>query len=314
MVHRVDLHQLLLEYAEQQPSVTIHLGQAVQSVDPKGTVELADGSRVSADVIVGADGVHSVALSAVDKVPAPEPAEQTMYRFLIPTAKARDDPRGRPAVDKWVYANRLIAHTHFETSRQLVIYPCRDNELLNAATLLPIAFDPRPDELEDAWNNPGMPEDVIEALRDFPEELRNLVTLAEDVKHWRSVNRDCPTTFAKDNLVLVGDAAHPMKPTYGAGAGIGIEDAAVLGVLLSSQIRKEHVGKALAAYNTARYVRGVTVKYASEPPEAARRSSVPADEKLRDLTGNETPKDVVGFILAEDPLARANQALRAINA
>lgn len=65
----------------------------------------------------------------------------------------------------------------------------------------------------------------------------------------------------------------------------------------------------LEAYNNAPYVRGTTIKYASEPPEAARRASVPADEKLWNLTGTEVPKDVIAFILGEDPLDRANQAV-----
>lgn len=129
---------------------TANHGNDSPGTGKKNMVKLADGSRIIADVIVGADGVHSVALAAVDKVAAPEPAEQTMYRFLIPTAKARKDPRGQRALDRWSYVNRLVAHAHFETSRQLVIYACRNNDLLNAATLLPIAFDPRPDELEDA--------------------------------------------------------------------------------------------------------------------------------------------------------------------
>jgi len=85
-------------------------------------------------------------------------------------------------------------------------------------------------------------EDAKKAMQNYPAHFHRLFELADEVKHGAIAQRDCPTTFMQDLLVLVGDAAHPIHPTHGVGAGMGIEDAGVLGVVLDRDV----VGKDMA--------------------------------------------------------------------
>ena len=107
----------------------------VSNQDPDApSITLADGSVITADLVVGADGIHSLACEAVlgHKVEPASPAHYNCcYRFLIPAATLEADPETR----FWNYPNanhedgsgkpglRII--THNGTNRRMVSYPCR---------------------------------------------------------------------------------------------------------------------------------------------------------------------------------------------
>lgn len=67
-----------------------------------------------------------------------------------------------------------------------------------------------------------------------------------------------PPTWARDRVCIVGDAAHASSPHHGAGAGMCMEDAAVLSELLAhEQIRTTaDVVKAFAIFDKVRRPRG----------------------------------------------------------
>ena len=99
-VHRVDLHNELLRLAETDDSdvglkVKLCLSSKVVGASAEeGTVILTDGSVRKADLIVAADGVHSVLRDVVFGQEAPNASSTGLsaFRFLIPTAKLLDDP------------------------------------------------------------------------------------------------------------------------------------------------------------------------------------------------------------------------------
>ncbi len=65
-VHRADLHALLLTALQEQPRITVYTGALVTAARPDGTVELLRHDRadtISADLVVGADGIRSVVRS-----------------------------------------------------------------------------------------------------------------------------------------------------------------------------------------------------------------------------------------------------------
>ena len=64
--------------------------------------------------------------------------------------------------------------------------------------------------------------------------------------------------FSKGRICLVGDAAHASSPHHGAGAGMCIEDSAVLAELLADETvtSNQTVEKALAVYDHVRRERG----------------------------------------------------------
>ena len=216
------------------------------------------------------------------------------------------DEAARSFMLSYDWANVLAIFFNEDGSRNTVVYPCRGGTLINAATFTEADQDKA--ELGDSWNNPASVDDLVKVMQGFPKGLISVAKLGEDIKHWASGARDCPKTFAKGRLVVIGDAAHPMPPTWTAGAGTGIEDAAALGVLLSEGTTVDKVEKRLEMYNQVRYERGVTIKYASENvgKEQIERSKAKLDELCPGAT---IPEDMASYLWTEDVVARCQSLL-----
>ena len=101
-VHRVDLHTELLRLALQDGEgkgkglepATLKLGAPVAGIDTQaGVIELEDGSKHGADLVVAADGLHSVVRGvALEKEANPTPSGLSAFRFLVPTSRIKEDP------------------------------------------------------------------------------------------------------------------------------------------------------------------------------------------------------------------------------
>ena len=95
-IHRVDLHNELLRLATTdngRPKVKLLLSsRVVEANAEEGSVVLLDGSVKRADLIVAADGVHSVLKGVVlGGVSKASPTGLSAFRFLIPTERFLDD-------------------------------------------------------------------------------------------------------------------------------------------------------------------------------------------------------------------------------
>jgi salicylate hydroxylase len=301
-VHRADAHDILRETALAFPNVELSLRSPVESVDPEhATITLEGGEIHHADIIVGSDGIHSKAVHAIDNTLQVEKSSRNCYRFMVPTDKAMGDETTKAFLQSYDWTDILAIFLDKTGTRNTVMYPCRGGTLINAVTFTEAEDDK--EELGDAWNNPASVEDLVQVMDGFPEGLVSLARLGEDVKHWASGSRDCPATFFKGRLAIIGDAAHPMPPTWTAGAGTGIEDGAALGVLLDKNTTADKVQERLVLYNKARYERGVTIKYASENvgQEQVERSK----RKLEELIPGATiPEDMPKYLWTEDVIAR----------
>ncbi|KAF2151364.1 FAD/NAD(P)-binding domain-containing protein [Myriangium duriaei CBS 260.36] len=264
-VHRVDAHNVLKEKALSFASVRLVLGGEIHNVDTvSGTVTLADGSTIEADVVIGADGVHSRTVTSVDsQVVHAKPAGVNMYRWLVKIAEARKDPELAVWMDKMGLPSTHYTLGLADTKHFLVCYPCRDGELLNCATLQPATEDK--EELSGENHHfPDTVEEVVHLMRAWPKQYSALARLGMDVKRWSLLTRDVPKAYNKNRLVLIGDAAHPCHPTYGIGANLGIEDAGVLGMVLDPEVNTAAVTSRLDLFNDLRYERTAMIKRKSE--------------------------------------------------
>ena len=90
-IHRVDLHQELLRLAldGQDNPASLTLATAVEAVDEQGYIHLSNGTRIPADLIVGADGVHSTIRKAVldRELQTSAVSDLSAFRLLIPTSE-----------------------------------------------------------------------------------------------------------------------------------------------------------------------------------------------------------------------------------
>ncbi|KAF4974208.1 hypothetical protein FDECE_18693 [Fusarium decemcellulare] len=135
--HRVDLHSALTWLATRPDGlgvpVEIHLGSDVIGYNSsKPSITLAGSQEICADLVIGADGVHSLASQAVtgqENEPVAPSHSNQCFRFLIPSSVLEQDPETRfwnEDCDGWT---RLFPHD--ETKRRVVAYPCRDSNTIH---------------------------------------------------------------------------------------------------------------------------------------------------------------------------------------
>ena len=126
--HRVDLHEALRSMATSpdgpgRPAEIINGARAVNFDAEAGTVELGDGSKYSADLVVAADGVHSIACKYIGTYRPAIPSDTTVVRFLVPTSTLLADP----ATKDLITGDGVCAiYTTHSKDRWLVRYPCRE--------------------------------------------------------------------------------------------------------------------------------------------------------------------------------------------
>lgn len=131
-IHRVDLHNELLRLATSDTArglpVRIYLASEVVDASNEGTVTLQDGTTHTADIVVGADGLHSMLKGVVlgKNVTSPEPTGLSAFRFLIDTARLRVSASLSATLDKKGPGASLLADTReIAKERHIMWYACR---------------------------------------------------------------------------------------------------------------------------------------------------------------------------------------------
>jgi salicylate hydroxylase len=133
---------------------------------------------------------------------------QSCFRFLIPTEKAKANPITKAFLEKTGLDSMHIFSR--QKGQRLTMYPCRSGKLLNLGLFFMSGTNK--DEARSSWLNSGSLEDLMAQIQGWSAELRELCSMAEDVKLWSLDTRDPPRTFYRNKLVLMGDAAHPTLP------------------------------------------------------------------------------------------------------
>lgn len=258
LVHRADLHTALklksLSESGKGKPVNIHLSSKVTKIDEeKGEVILKSGEVFKGDIVVGADGIHSEVRSIVTgtNIPA-RPSGYCAFRFLIPRTTVLEVPEFKNYTEK----NGDI-QIWLGEDRRIVIYPCRDNTLLNFVCIHP---DSETSGSSDSWNDGGSKEDLIACYKDFYPPLIDVLKKATDIKLWKLLDRPTLKKWTNGRAALLGDAAHSFLPHLGQGGAQAIEDGVVLGTMFPLGITREEVPEHLEIYEKARYERATTIQ------------------------------------------------------
>lgn len=229
-LHRADLIDILAQGAR-DAGADICLSQPVSSVSPgpKPSLTLADGTDMTCDLIVGADGLHSTLRQALNGTLAPFFTRQVAWRAVVPNA-AGQGPEAR------VY---MGPHRH------LVCYPLRGGDLLNL-----VAVQERADWAKDSWSQSDDPQNLRRAFADFGPESQAMLDQVEEVNLWGLFRHPVAPVWQGGNTALLGDAAHPTLPFLAQGASLALEDAWILADQVMSGA--DPMAQALTAYESRR--------------------------------------------------------------
>lgn len=231
-VHRADLIDVLAN-ACRDAGVNIRLLQKAEAVTPgdRPSVTLANGDSFYADLIVGADGLHSVARKALNGTTAPFFTRQTAWRATVPNTM------GHPNV----------ARVHMGPKRHLVSYPLRGGSLVNI-----VAVQERMEWVEEGWAHRDKPENLRAAFADFGGDVPALLQEVTEVGLWGLFRHPVAQKWYGENTAILGDAAHPTLPFMAQGAVMAMEDAWVLADSLAGS---EDIKTGLALYQAKRHER-----------------------------------------------------------
>jgi salicylate hydroxylase/6-hydroxynicotinate 3-monooxygenase len=236
MMHRRLLHGAL---AGLVPRERIHLGRKLAGLDrTAGGLELAfDGERVKPDVVIGADGIHSVVRESLFGAERPAYTGRIAYRATYPAALL--EGASIDARCKWWGPDRHVVHYYTTAARDEIYF---------------IAVTPEPDFTDESWSTVGDRDMLLAAFKDFHPAVRAVLGAARDLRKWALVERDPMPSWGDDRVVLLGDACHPMAPAMAQGAASAMEDAIVLARCLRG-VPFEGVGRAFRRYEASRKAR-----------------------------------------------------------
>jgi salicylate hydroxylase len=215
-IHRADLHEILVRAVRRIDAAAIETGKRLIGVKCSGTAAVAhfaDGSSREAAVLIGADGTRSAVREALFDVSPPLFAGQIAFRCLLPAdAAAPFMSRGNAAV--FIGAARVF-----------------NRYLLRRGTVVNVVGIARSDRWrEEGWNTPAAPEEFLQEFAGFHRDVAALIERAppQSLIKWGLFVRPPLGDWSVGNVVLLGDAAHPILPFLGLGAALAIEDGIVL--------------------------------------------------------------------------------------
>lgn len=224
IVRRADLQAALVARVKAHPDIDLRLGTQFEDVAvyPKGvTVVQRSGTNRQQEpvlALIGADGVWSSVRHQIFPEAQPQFTGSIAWRG---TVDATQLPRGFNAqrVQLWMGTN---AH--------LVAYPMSGGKRINVVAVV-----------SGKWNRPGWsePGDVVEIGNHFsapqwPIAARMMIGAVDSWRKWALFAIRDGGAWNKGAIALLGDASHAMLPFGAQGAGMAIEDAAVIAKCLES--------------------------------------------------------------------------------
>ncbi|KAJ7726936.1 hypothetical protein B0H16DRAFT_1735435 [Mycena metata] len=229
-----------------------------------GSIELtfSDGSTATADILVGADGVHSAARGAMFKS-----LGDGYEQYIQPIFSGRIAYRG--VIPKAKFAETFPAHSaldHPEAPLNPVAKYCGKSMHVIAHPIGPIIgmnfFISRPEMEGKPYSEPMITEvtkeHVAGLFADWEPDVRSLAENVESYAGWAIHVVNPLPLCASGPAVLIGDAAsraHAMTPHQGMGGGQAIEDAHMLGCLLAhSSAVKANIPAVLKLYQELRLI------------------------------------------------------------
>jgi len=247
-VARNELVEIIGNAVAARANVTLKFSTHVVAVEPgesSSVVLFSDGSSQTFDIVIGADGIHSVVRPCVGGVDKPRFSGSAAYRALVPRSAVEDLP-----ID---VTNRMGPDRHVVS-----YFIGRNRSHLNL-----VCISPEDSWESESWTEQGTMEDLYSRFEGWSFDFLSLLGRVEEpVFRWALYDREPLEQWGIGTTTLLGDACHPMLPFMAQGSCQAIEDAVVLARCLSDVSTSDAVS-ALRRYEDARQGRTAQVQTSS---------------------------------------------------
>jgi salicylate hydroxylase len=243
-VHRADLHAIL---AGDLPPGSARLGLSCVGIEQQrgsAVATFSDGTSFEADLIVGADGIHSAVRNALFGAQPPQFTGNMCWRATVPFAAPPLD-YVTPDSSFWLGPRGHVVTYYVQGGRAVNIVAVAETAAW----------------VEESWTVASSREELLAGFQGWHPNLMRLFGQASTVFKWGLFDRDPMAQWSIGRVTLLGDAAHPMLPFLSQGAAMAIEDGFVLAASLAGQA--EDVPAALSQYEALRKPRTTRVQLES---------------------------------------------------
>ena len=215
--HRADLANLL---ADALPKERVHTGDRLVGLEHNGERVVAafdNGAAAEADVLVGADGIHSRVRDLVFGPEKPRFTGCVAWRGLVP-------------VDRIAHLDIEVAsHNWMGPGAHCVHYWVSARKLMNVVCVVEHGT-----WTAEGWTDRGNVADVLARYDGWHPIVRGLIAAFPETFIWALHDRLPLPRWSDGRVTLLGDACHPMLPMMAQGAAQSIEDGAALAALLEA--------------------------------------------------------------------------------
>jgi salicylate hydroxylase len=210
-IHRADLLDVI---ASAFPVERIHLGHRLMGLADRGNAVEAwfeNGAHSTADILVGADGIHSTVRAALFGQKDPQFAGCVAYRGLVPVERIAD-LKIETENQSWVGPGAHLVHYPVSRGRLLNFVGWTEHDVWN----------------REDWTDRATLARALAAFEGWHPQIRHIIAATDTCFIWALFDRDPLPRWSVGRATLLGDACHPMYPFMGQGAAMAIEDGASL--------------------------------------------------------------------------------------
>jgi salicylate hydroxylase len=216
-IHRADL---LAVISAGFPAERIHLGHRLAGLAERGDhvgAWFENEARITPDILVGADGIHSTVRAALFGEEAPVFAGCVAYRGLVPVERLADLDLELGS-QSWVGPGAHLVH-YFVSRGQLLNF---------------VGWTEHDEWNREDWTDRATIARALAAFEGWHPQVRRIIGAADECFIWALFDRDPLPRWSAGRVTLLGDACHPMYPFMGQGAAQAIEDGAALAACLAA--------------------------------------------------------------------------------
>jgi salicylate hydroxylase len=286
--HRADLMNAL---ASGLDPACLHLDHRLVGVEERPSsvmLTFAGGASREADILIAADGVHSVVRHALYGDDNPTYTGQMVWRALLKGSDVPSEVLQPSGHIQWLGPGR-----HF------FAYYLRGREVVNIVTQ-----EDTDKWVAEGWSTAGDPDEMRLSFPNPEPRLKTLLSIVTQCSKWGLFLRPLTDKWGRGRIQLIGDAAHAMLPNAGQGACQAFEDAYTLARWLEAE-----VDDPVAAFANFRRIRVPRVHGVQRRSFANVRIKHMHDrEAQKAILAKEDKVDSMEWIVGYDPVEGWNKA------